>query len=353
MSPSSETDSKMEKERENNSVTSTTSSPPHTLFVKVSSCVFYGVCSFLIVIVNKTVLTSHKFPSFQVLGIGQMVATIVVLSCAKQLSIIKYPNASSDIPRKIFPLPVIFLGNLVFGLGGTKKLSLPMFTVLRRFSILMTMAGQYFVLGQPSSFQVQGSVYAMILGALVAASNDLSFDIVGYVYILLNDFFTAANGIYVKKKMDHKDLGKYGLMFYNSLFMLVPAVVFAYETGELDKAMDYPHWTDAWFLSQFLISCIMGFILTYSIFLCTFYNSALTTTVIGCLKNIIVTYIGMVIGGDYIFSWTNFIGLNISIAGSLWYTFVTFSSQVESKPKPPGATDEYPLVKTIRKEERN
>ena len=35
-----------------------------------------------------------------------------------------------------------------------------------------------------------------------------------------------------------QELGKYGLLFYNAVFMLLPAIFFADLTGELDEARD-------------------------------------------------------------------------------------------------------------------
>lgn len=303
------------------------------MFVRLMSAFFYGLSSFMITVVNKTVLTSFAFPSFQVLGIGQMLATILVLFVAKKLRYIEYPNLEVTTFTKMWPLPLIYIGNMIFGLGGTKQLSLPMFTALRRFSILMTMIAEYYILGIKARMSIQLSVYTMILGAVVAALNDLAFNLEGYIFILLNDLFTAANGVYMKKKLDSKELGKYGLMYYNSLFMLGPTILLAWWMGDIALVLEFPDWSNLLFILQFVLSCIMGFILLYSMLLCTLYNSALTTTIIGCLKNICVTYLGMVIGGDYIFSWLNFVGLNLSVIGSLVYTWVTFRKRETLQPK--------------------
>lgn len=291
---------------------------------KILSALFYALSSFMITVVNKTVLTTYAFPSYQVLGLGQMIATILVLWCGRRVRFITFPPLDKSVLHRIWPLPVIYLGNMATGLGGTKELSLPMFTALRRFSILMTMVGEYVVLGVRASWSVQVSVMAMVGGALLAAADDVSFTTTGYTLVLLNDAFTAANGVFMKKKLDSKELGKYGLMFYNALFMIIPATAVAWALGDIDRSIQYEHWSDSLFVIQFVMSCVMGFVLSYSVMLCTQYNSALTTTIIGCLKNILVTYLGMVIGGDYIFTWLNFVGLNVSVLASLLYTYVTF-----------------------------
>ncbi|XP_044612526.1 nucleotide sugar transporter SLC35D2 isoform X8 [Equus asinus] len=249
------------------------------------SALFYGTCSFLLVLVNKALLTTYRFPSPVILGIGQMAATIMILYVSKLNKIIHFPDFDKKIPVKLFPLPLLYVGNHISGLSSTSKLS-----------------------------------------------SDLAFNLEGYIFVFLNDIFTAANGVYTKQKMDPKELGKYGVLFYNACFMIVPTLVLSASTGDLRQATEFNQWKNVLFLIQFLLSCFLGFLLMYSTVLCSHYNSPLTTAVVGAIKNVSVAYIGMLVGGDYIFSVLNFVGLNICMAGGLRYSFLTLSSQLKPKP---------------------
>ncbi|CAK8676006.1 unnamed protein product [Clavelina lepadiformis] len=296
---------------------------------------FYGLSSIAIMMVNKSVLTNYKFPSAQFLGLGQMIAAVFILMFGKFFKLVSFPDFHRSTILKIQPLPLLYFGNLVCGLGGTKQISLPMFTVLRRFTILLTMILEIYVLGKHPSKTIVITVITMIIGSIIAASDDLAFDLIGYIFIFCNDIFTAANNVYIKKHLNTNDLGKYGIIFYNCLFMIIPATLLLYYTGDFEKSMQFESWNDVNFLVLFVLSCTMGFILIFSTTLCTAYNSALTTTVVGCIKNIVITYIGMVFGGDYVFSWTNFVGINISVFGGILYSFVAFKAK-QKKDSGPG-----------------
>jgi solute carrier family 35 len=98
---------------------------------------------------------------------------------------------------------MIFVRKFYFYLINFFFLSLPMFSVLRRFSVLITMYGELCFLRVNKPFSIQLNVYLMVFGAVVAAFDDLAFDIYGYVYVMLNNIFSAFNGIFTKEKLDH------------------------------------------------------------------------------------------------------------------------------------------------------
>ncbi|XP_023559774.1 UDP-N-acetylglucosamine/UDP-glucose/GDP-mannose transporter isoform X3 [Octodon degus] len=273
---------------------------------RLLSALLYGGCSLLLVLLNKALLTAYGFPSPVFLGIGQL-----------------------------FPLPLLYIGNHLSGLWSTSKLSLPMFTVLRKFTIPLTLLLETVILRKQHSLDIVVSVFAIVFGAIVAAGSDLAFNLEGYIFVFLNDIFTAANGVYTKQKMDPKELGKYGVLFYNACFMVIPTFLISVSTGDLQQAIEFHEWKNILFILQFLLSCLLGFLLMFATVLCSHYNSALTTAVVGAIKNVSVAYIGMLVGGDYIFSLLNFAGLNICMAGGLRYSFLTLGSQLK-----PNQTDE-------------
>lgn len=362
------------------------SSKPHSLDRAIAA-IFYGITSLAVIFTNKSIMTGYNFPFFDFLAAVQFLATIIILSILVIVRKVEIPVLNYTIFREVFPISMMFLGNVICGLGSTRSLNLPMFTALRRFSILMTMMAEYFILNNLPSKAIIISVFLMVGGALVAAAYDLTFNAWGYALVFLNNGFTTLNGVYLKKASMSGKCNKMGILFYNSLFSAVAMILFfgiehynvaldnrrlvsnsfrrdmgvipviparllaesntnttlhnifpatlkhegavwVNSSGEilqstLSKIFEYDGWAKPDFMLIFICAALLGSVLNYSIFVCTTINSALTTAVVGCLKNVVTTYIGMMIFTDYSFSLWNFLGINISIVGSLYYTYYT------------------------------
>jgi hypothetical protein len=296
-----------------------------TIGQKIFAASAYAIASTLMMVINKAVFSSFGFQSFLFVALTQYATSLIVLLGQRRLKMVSFPSPWLHWRQTffdIFPLPLLFFANTISGLGATQRLNMPLFVLLRRFSIVMTMGLEAVMLRREFSSMVKSSVGLMVLGAVIAALNDMTIQLFGVVMILLNDTFTALQGVMLRKKLDDKaKLGSHGLMFYSNLYSapLVVAAIFVSDS-EIQKLRSFDKWHDPFFLVCLSGSAVMGFVLNYAYFMCTKYNSPLTTTVIGAGKNILTSYLGMLFK-DYHYTLLNFVGLNISVVGSMMYNW--------------------------------
>lgn len=322
--PEAETEKLLPLHRQDGDADATRPAPP-TQAKKVGTALFYACSSLGVIFANKVVLSTFKFPSVQTLALLQFASTTTALKVASSLGYLHLLPISVKGIKSILPLSTCYLLNILTGLSATQNLSLPMMVLLRRASILMTMLLEKWMLNSQPSKTVQLSVGLMLGGALVAALGDLSFNLTGYIVIFFNDLFTALNGVILKKTSEEYKKSKMTVLYLNSLLStLGVSAIILLVPGEVDRVRNFDLWSSSSFVTYLVFASLMGSVLNLAIFLCTSTNSALTTTVVGCLKNVLTSYMGMFVGGDYIFSWLNFLGINISIAGSLIYARATF-----------------------------
>ena len=364
------------------------------VLLKGVAAAMYGVASFAIVFANKWLFATLGFPSFRFVALCQYLATAFVLWMRNRRAVSAVPATTPEDTRPptgavavaiaspaatqppkpataakgrlfpplswavfwaVMPLPLLFFANTVTGLGATKRLNMPMFVLLRRFSIVMTMGFESVLLQRTFPALVKVAVLLMVVGAGVAAAGDMQLDTTGYVFILANDFFTALQGVVLRKKLDDgqrrrdrevKDastgagvagggdddgagdegsittraLAADSLLFYNALFSIPLGLILWFaDRADVRAVMAYTGWMGPGFLACFAASLFLGFGMNYSYFLCTKVNSPLTTTVVGSMKNVLSSYLGMLFS-DYPYTLTNFMGVNIGVFATVLYS---------------------------------
>ena len=92
------------------------STPSH--HEKIFAAIFYGLSSFTVIFANKVVMTEYQFHYFDFLAMFQFLMTTLILSILILAKKIDVPYLSFEIFREILPISLMFLGNIITGLGG-------------------------------------------------------------------------------------------------------------------------------------------------------------------------------------------------------------------------------------------
>eukprot|EP00252_Welwitschia_mirabilis_P009035 TRINITY_DN2131_c0_g1_i1.p1 TRINITY_DN2131_c0_g1~~TRINITY_DN2131_c0_g1_i1.p1 ORF type:complete len:333 (-),score=32.40 TRINITY_DN2131_c0_g1_i1:637-1635(-) len=300
----------------------------------VIAALSYMFCAVLLVMFNKAVLSSYNFPCANVITLLQMITSTAFLYVLRSWNIVSFKTVDSRtsdakswlfIPFKTFvhtsPLSLAYLLYMVAGMASIRGVNVPMYTTLRRTTVVFTMIMEFLLSGKKHSTPIVGSVGLIVLGAFVAGARDLSFDFYGYSLVILSNITTAMYLITIARIGKSSGLNSFGLIWCNGIICGPLLFLWTFVSGELQTALHFPNLSSPLFQVMMLLSCMMAFCLNYAIFLNTTLNSALTQTICGNLKDLFTVIIGWLLFGGLPFDWLNVVGQSLGFFGSGIYAY--------------------------------
>ena len=119
----------------------------------VLSCSMYTFCSVAMVLSNKAISTAlpessrKQLPQLTVI-LFQCVVAVILVETAKILKLVEYPAFSFKTAKSWLPLNLLFIGMLVTGFLSLVYVSVPIVTVFKNLTNLVTVSGDAYLYGE-------------------------------------------------------------------------------------------------------------------------------------------------------------------------------------------------------------
>ncbi|OMO90823.1 hypothetical protein COLO4_18865 [Corchorus olitorius] len=298
------------------------------------AAISYMSCAVLLILFNKAALSSYSFPCANVITLFQMISSCSFLYLLRRWKIISFSNNesltnfdgnTSFVPLKTLihtlPLAGTYLLYMLVTVESVRGVNVPMYTTLRRTTVVFTMLVEFLLAGQKYSSSIIGSVGLIVLGAFVAGARDLSFDFYGYAVVFLANITTAIYLATIARIGKSSGLNSFGLMWCNGIICGPVLLLWTFLHGDLKTTMNFPDLFSPGFMAVMILSCTLAFFLNYTIFLNTTLNSAVTQTICGNLKDFFTIGLGWILFGGLPFDLLNVIGQLLGFVGSGLYAY--------------------------------
>eukprot|EP00899_Mesostigma_viride_P007112 jgi/Mesvir1/16401/Mv18139-RA.1 len=276
----------------------------------------YGFTSVSITLFNKAVFAVFHFPYPALFTCTQILISIAFMLLLRAVGAIQFANLERHMAWKLMPLSTCWWLYVVSGLTGLRYLNVPMFSILRRATTIVVMVGEILFFKKYPSWQAVGAISVMVTGAVMASVSDVTFSLPGYLAMAICWFSTAAYLMLIKH-LKSLGLSDFTMLFYNNMLSLPLMVAYILlGTNELRDVVHYPKLRDPGFLAFMAVSASQALLLNVCVYRCTGMNSALVTSCMGQVKNLVVTLLGFYLFQDIVHNALNDVGLAIGLIGS-------------------------------------
>eukprot|EP00002_Diphylleia_rotans_P020352 TRINITY_DN3953_c0_g1_i2.p1 TRINITY_DN3953_c0_g1~~TRINITY_DN3953_c0_g1_i2.p1 ORF type:complete len:321 (-),score=54.90 TRINITY_DN3953_c0_g1_i2:562-1524(-) len=293
------------------------------------SCLLYCAASTTMILANKIVLSVYNVDLPFSLLLFQNTAAVILVLATKALKIVEIEDLNFDLCKKWLPVTFCFSSMLLTGFMSIKLLTVPMVTIFKNVTNILTCSGDYFLFGQAATGGVKLTLALMLLSATISGASDISFSLDGYFWMIINCIFTASYTLAVRFTMGSVRLSDFGLALHNnvlSLPVLILAVVF---TGEADVLQEriVKYSEQPGFMFWLMLTGVIGFVLNLSSFFCIRSTSPTTYSIVGSLNKIPLT-----IASIYLFdvptSAANLFGIALGLFSGVAFSYTKYIEAV-------------------------
>eukprot|EP00891_Asterochloris_glomerata_P006620 jgi/Astpho2/6620/fgenesh1_pg.00101_%23_26_t len=289
------------------------------------ACLSYGGVSVSITMFNKAVFSLYGFNYPNFVTTLQILVSILYMAILGCLGWFKFSRFKLRAARQMMPLVLFWWLYVVSGVTALRYLTVPMFSVFRRSTTLIVVAGEYLLFKKRPTMGAMLAICIMLTGAVIAGATDLTYNLPGYIWVSICAVSTAVYLLLIRLLKEKTGLNDTSMLLYNNLLSL--PVMLSYmvmATDELLEVHRFPLLWDMKFQLFLLVSASQAFLLNLCIFRCTTINSPLATTITGQMKDILTTGLGMFVFGDVIFDIKNFLGVCTGLSGGIAYAMLGY-----------------------------
>lgn len=224
----------------------------------VVAVLVYVMCSSTMLVVNKAAMNALPF-SNTVSALQTGVGAVLLYACRAGGVIEQFPTPNASKIGMWCPVVLVWIIPIALNMAAMRYLTVETLMMFRSVTIVLVAIGDYAILGNSLSRRQQMACLVISIGGVIYASNDISFNVVGYLWGVSYSFAMLVNSIYTKFAFNqNKSMSTWEKSFLNNL-LATPMMMACMGLFEDMHKMRAAAGSMSAFQSVFLaLSCVMG-----------------------------------------------------------------------------------------------